>query len=148
MSTGRFDSIRVSAERRSERIFWRFQAGFWITVALFQLLMGFSVRPHEPLEWGDTAVRVGSGFLASSAVHLLFQRPRLRRLPRSVKWPLVMVATAVSWIGILVASHSLRLGGELDWVGDSYLGQIVPRLVSRIGRPMALRQASAEQRGS
>jgi hypothetical protein len=112
------------------RIFWSFQVLFWTAIAAAVLGLSRAVEPAEPTPWLAMVLRVGTGFAISTAVHLLFESPRLRRLPRQVRWPL-MIAVSVMGLGasvlLLIAGG---ISGPTSWSGARIVGLLVPRLVT------------------
>lgn len=90
-------ALRDALPRWRVRIFWSFQVVFWLAIGAAVLGMSIALKPDEPMPWLAMAVRVGTGFVVSSLVYLLFETPRLRGLPRRVRWPLmVLVSTTGS----------------------------------------------------
>ena len=87
-------ALRRSLPRWRKRFFWAFQVVFWLAIGAAVLGMSMALKPDEPMPWLPVALRVVTGFVVSSLVYLLFEMPRLRELPRKVRWPL-MVGVAV-----------------------------------------------------
>ena len=123
-------AIRRSLPRWRRRIFWSFQVIFWLAIGAAVLGMSMALKPGEPMPWLPVALRVVTGFVVSSLVYLLFETPRLRELPRKVRWPL-MVGVAVA---ALAASILLLIGGGVggptNWTRETTLGLLVPRLIA------------------
>ena len=123
-------AIRRSLPRWRRLIFWAFQVVFWLAIGAAVLGMSIALKPDEPMPWLPVALRVVTGFVVSSVVYLLFEMPRLRGLPRKVRWPL-MVGVAVA---ALAASILLLIGGGVggpsNWTGEKTLGPLVPRLIA------------------
>ena len=123
-------ALRRSLPRWRRRIFWSFQAIFWLAIGAAVLGMSMSLKPNEPMPWLPVALRVVTGFVVSSLVYLLFDMPKLQRLPRQVRWPL-MVGVAVA---ALAASILLLIGGGVggptNWTRETTLGPLVPRLIA------------------
>ena len=123
-------ALRRSLPRWRRRIFWSFQAIFWLAIGAAVLGMSMSLKPNEPTPWLPVTLRVVTGFVVSSLVYLLFDMPKLQRLPRQVRWPL-MVGVAVA---ALAASILLLIGGGVggptNWTRETTLGPLVPRLIA------------------
>ena len=123
-------ALRRSLPRWRRRIFWSFQAIFWLAIGAAVLGMSMSLKPNEPTPWLPVTLRVVTGFVVSSLVYLLFDMPKLQRLPRRVRWPL-MVGVAVA---ALAASILLLIGGGVggptNWTRETTLGPLVPRLIA------------------
>ena len=123
-------ALRRSLPRWRRRIFWAFQAVFWLAIGAAVLGMSMALKPGEPMPWLPVTLRVVTGFVVSSLVYLLFDMPKLQRLPRKVRWPL-MVGVAVA---ALAASILLLIGGGVggptNWTRETTLGPLVPRLIA------------------
>ena len=123
-------ALRRSLPRWRRRIFWSFQVVFWLAIGAAVLGMSMSLKPNEPTPWLPVTLRVVTGFVVSSLVYLLFDMPKLQRLPRRVRWPL-MVGVAVA---ALAASILLLIGGGVggptNWTRETTLGPLVPRLIA------------------
>ena len=123
-------AIRRSLPRWRRRIFWSFQVMFWLAIGAAVLGMSMALKPGEPMPWLPVTLRVVTGFVVSSLVYLLFDMPKLQRLPRKVRWPL-MVGVAVA---ALAASILLLIGGGVggptNWTRETTLGPLVPRLIA------------------
>jgi drug/metabolite transporter (DMT)-like permease len=99
---------------RRDQIFWSFQIVFWLGIGAAVLGLSRALKPTEPTPWLAMAVRVGTGFVISTAIYLLFETPRLRRLPRRVRWPLMVLASMTA----LAASMLLLLAGGAHLIAD------------------------------
>ena len=123
-------ALRDSLPRWRMRIFWSFQVVFWLAIGAAVLGLSRALRPEEPMPWLAVALRVVTGFAVSTLVYLLFETPRLRRLPRGVRWPLMAGVGAVALAASILLLISGGVGGPSNWSGETTLGPIVPRLVA------------------
>lgn len=126
----RIAALRDSLPRWRARIFWSFQVLFWTAIAAAVLGLSRAVEPTAPTPWLAMVLRVGTGFVISTIVHLAFESPRLRGLPRQVRWPLMI---AVSLVGLGASVLLLIAGGisgPTSWSGARIVGLLVPRLVT------------------
>ena len=123
-------ALRDSLPRWRVRIFWSFQLVFWLAIGAAVLGLSRALKPADPTPWLAMTLRIGTGFVISTLVYLLFEMPPIRRLPRRVRWSL-MVVVAVSALGasmrLLIACG---VGGPADWTGETTLGPLVPRLIA------------------
>ena len=78
----RIAALRRSLPRWRRRIFWAFQAVFWLAIGAAVLGMSMALKPGEPMPWLPVMLRVVTGFVVSSLVYQLFETPRLSELPR------------------------------------------------------------------
>jgi len=123
-------ALRDALPQWRARIFWSFQVVFWLAIGAAVLGMSTALRPADPTPWLAMTLRIGTGFVISTLVYLLFEMPPIRRLPRRVRWSL-MVMVAVAALGA-----SLRLliacgvGGSTNWAGETTLGPLVPRIIA------------------
>ena len=117
---------------RRERIVWVFQVLFWLAVGA--TLCGFSValRPDEPLPWGAIGLRVVTGFTVSSLIDMLFRLPALRALPRSQRWPLLVIVAVLGMTMTLVTSLLLLREGPMIQQTGMALPTFAPRLVAAL----------------
>ena len=126
----RIAALRDSLPRWRTRIFWSFQVLFWTAIAAAVLGLSRAVEPTAPTPWLAMVLRVGTGFVISTIVYLVFERARLRGMSRQVRWPLMI---AVSLVG-LGASVLLLIAGGISgptlWSGARIVGLLVPRLVT------------------
>jgi sensor histidine kinase YesM len=126
----RIAALRESLPRWRTRIFWSFQVLFWTAIAAAVLGLSRAVEPTAPTPWVAMVLRVGTGFVISTIVYLIFERARLRGVSRRVRWPLMI---AVSLVG-LGASVLLLIAGGISgptlWSGARIVGLLVPRLVT------------------
>lgn len=126
----RIAALRDSLPRWRTRIFWSFQVLFWTAIAAAVLGLSRAVEPTAPTPWLAMVLRVGTGFVISTIVYLVFEWARLRGVSRQVRWPLMI---AVSLVG-LGASVLLLIAGGISgptlWSGARIVGLLVPRLVT------------------
>jgi len=120
------------APRLLNRLFWPFQCLFWLLLATLSISMSRAVDPAVPIAWTAIGFRMTSGFAITAAVHQLFQRPRLRRLGRPLRWALIYLATASLLVGSLLPFSYWGITTTMVWMGSDFLGQIVPRLAGSI----------------
>ncbi|MBU6221710.1 MAG: histidine kinase [Planctomycetes bacterium] len=114
---------------RREKIFWSFQAMFWLAIAAVVLGFNRAVRPDEPTPWGPVAIRTATALVASGFVDWLFQRPALRALDRPARWTLLVAVSFGTLMASMLFLMALRIGGPSNWSGEATLGPLVPRLV-------------------
>jgi len=117
---------------RREQIVWSFQVLFWLAVGA--TLCGFSValRPGEPLPWGAIGLRVVTGFAVTSLIEMLFRLPALRALPRTQRWPLVVIVSLLAMaMSLATALLVLREGPMIQQTGTA-LAPFAPRLVATL----------------
>ena len=117
---------------RRERIVWVFQVLFWLAVGA--TLSGFSValRPDEPLPWGAIGLRVVTGFTVSSLIDMLFRLPALRALPRSQRWPLLVIVALLGMAMSLATALLLLCEGPMIRQTGMALPTFAPRLVAAL----------------
>ena len=125
----RIAALRDSLPRWKERIFWSFQVLFWTAIAAVVLGLSIAMEPTVPTPWPAWVLRVGTGFLISTIVYLVFERARLRGVSRRVRWPLMMAASLVA-LGASVLLIAALIGGPTPWSGAPFVGLFVPRLVT------------------
>lgn len=126
----RMAALRDALPRRRRQIFWTFQVAFWLAIAAAVLGFNSAVRPGEPVPWLPLALRTGTGFAISSLLYLLFETPRLRGLPRAMRWPLMAGGAVASLYASVLLFIACGVGGPSDWTGEKTLGPIVTRLVA------------------
>ena len=114
------------------RVFWFFQCLFWLGLALLAIGMSRATAPLAPLAWGSTAVRMLSGFLLTAGVYWVFQLPRMRRLSRLVRWPLMVIAAVGLLLASLVPMLLTGLGSDVVWMGRNTLAHVVPRAAAAV----------------
>ena len=123
-------ALRDALPRWRARIFWSFQVVFWLAIGAAVLGLSRALKPTEPTPWLAMAVRVGTGFVISTAIYLLFESPRLRGLPRRVRWPLMVAVAVEALYASVLLLIACGVGGPADWTGEKTLGPIVTRLVA------------------
>ena len=114
------------------RVFWFFQCLFWLGLALLAIGMSRATAPLAPLAWGSTAVRMLSGFLLTAGVYWVFQLPRMRRLSRLVRWPLMVIAAVGLLLASLVPMLLTGLGSDVVLMGRNTLAHVVPRAAAAV----------------
>lgn len=122
-------ALRDALPRWRRRIFWSFQIVYWS--AIFVAVLGLS-KGLKPAETTGLAMvlRVGTGFVISTLVYLLFETPRLRRLPRRVRWPLMaMLSTAGLVVSMLLLMAGV-MGGPTAWNRETTLWALMPRIIA------------------
>jgi hypothetical protein len=65
-----------------------------------------------------------------SAANLMFETPRLCRLPRRVRWPLMVLASMTALAASMLLLFAVGVGGPSNWAGETKLGPLVPRLIA------------------
>jgi len=123
-------AMRDALPRWRVRIFWSFQVVFWLAIGAAVLGMSIALKPDEPMPWLAMAVRVGTGFVVSSLVYLLFETPRLRGLPRRVRWPLMVLVSMTALAASMLLLFAAGVGGPSNWTRETTLGPLVPRLIA------------------
>ena len=122
----------ATAPRLLNWLFWPFQCLFWLWIATLSILMSRAVDPAAAIAWTAIGFRMTSGFAITAAVHQVFQRPRLRRLGRLLRWSLICLATASLLVGSLLPLSLWGITTTMVWMGSDVLGQVVPRLAAGI----------------
>ena len=123
-------ALRDSLPRWRRRIFWVFQVVFWLAIGAAVLGMSTALKPDEPMPWLPVALRVITGFVVSSLVYLLFEMPRLRKLPRQVRWPLMVGVAVVALAASILLLIGGGVGGPTNWTSETTLGLLIPRLIA------------------
>ena len=123
-------ALRDSLPRWRRRIFWAFQVVFWLAIGAAVLGMSTALKPDEPMPWLPVALRVITGFVVSSLVYLLFEMPRLRKLPRQVRWPLMVGVAVVALAASILLLIGGGVGGPTNWTSETTLGLLIPRLIA------------------
>jgi sensor histidine kinase YesM len=121
-------ALRASLPRWRVRIFWSFQVLFWTAIGAAVLGLSRALAPTEPTPWPAMVLRVGTGFVISTVIYLVFESARLRGMSRRVRWPLMIV---VSLVG-LAASVLLLVAGGISGLTDGSEARIVGLLVPRV----------------
>jgi hypothetical protein len=127
----RIAALRDSLPRWRTRIFWSFQVLFWTAIAAVVLGLSIAVEPTVPTPWLAWVLRVGTGFVISTIVYLVFEWAKLRGMSRRVRWPLMIAASLVALGGSVLLIAAL-IGGPTPWSGAPFVGLFVPRLVTTI----------------
>jgi len=123
-------ALRESLPRWRKRIFWTFQVVFWLAIGAAVLGMSTALKPDEPMPLLPVVLRVVTGFLASSLVYLLFERPPLRGLPRRIRWLLMAGVAPAVLLASVVLLIAAGVGGPSNWTGETTLGPLLPRLIA------------------
>jgi hypothetical protein len=123
-------ALRDALPQWRARIFWSFQVVFWLAIGAAVLGLSSELKPAEPTPWLAMAVRVGTGFVISTAIYLLFETPRLRRLPRRVRWPLMVLVSMTALAASMLLLFAAGVGGPSNWTVETTLGPLVPRLIA------------------
>ena len=122
-------ALRAALPRGRARIFWSYQVLFWLAILL--TLLGF----NRALKLADATgfalvLRVATGFVISTLVYQLFERPRLRGLPRWVRWPLMVVVAGAGLAASMLLLWTGVMGGPADWNVEQMLWTLPPRLIA------------------
>jgi two-component system, LytTR family, sensor kinase len=113
-----------------DRIFWSFQVMFWLGIGAAVLGLSTALRPDDPTPWMPMVIRTAIGFAITSLLHLVFQQPFLRAMPRPQRWTLIVIVAAVTLMASVRLLMVLQIGGPTNWSGETTIGPIVPRLVA------------------
>jgi len=103
---------------------------FWLAIGAAVLRMSMALKPDEPMPWLPVTLRVFTGFVVSSLVYLLFDMPKLQRLPRKVRWPLMVGVAAAALAASILLLIGGGVGGPTNWTPETTLGPLVPRLIA------------------
>jgi two-component system, LytTR family, sensor kinase len=122
-------ALRDSLPRWRVRIFWSFQVLFWLAIYVAVLGLNKGLRPAETTGLA-MVLRVGTGFVISSLVYLLFETPRLRGLPRRVRWPLMALLSTAGLVASMLLLMAGVMGGPTTWNGETTLWALMPRLIA------------------
>jgi len=123
-------ALRASLPRWRKRIFWSFQVMFWLAIGGAVLGMSTALKPNDPIPWLPVALRVVTGFVASSLVYLLFEIPQFHGLPRRVRWLLMLGVAPAALLASILLLNAGGVGGPSNWTGETTLGPLVPRLIA------------------
>ena len=128
----RIAALRDSLPRWRTRIFWSFQVLFWTAIAAAVLGLSRAVEPTAPTPWLAMVLRVGTGFVISTIVYLVFEWARLRGMSRQVRWPLMIAVSLVGLGASVLVLIAGGISGPTLWSGAPFVGLFVPRLVTTI----------------
>ena len=126
----RIAALRDSLPRWRTRIFWSFQVLFWTAIAAAVLGLSRAVEPTAPTPWLAMVLRVGTGFVISTIVYLVFEWARLRGMSRQVRWPLMIAVSLVGLGASVLVLIAGGISGPTLWSGARIVGLLVPRLVT------------------
>lgn len=126
----RIAALRDSLPRWRTRIFWSFQVLFWTAIAAAVLGLSRAVEPTAPTPWLTMVLRVGTGFVISTIVYLVFEWARLRGMSRQVRWPLMIAVSLVGLGASVLVLIAGGISGPTLWSGARIVGLLVPRLVT------------------
>jgi hypothetical protein len=122
-------ALRDSLPRWRMRIFWSFQVVFWLAIFLAVLGLSKGLKPTETTGLA-MVLRVGTGFVISTLVYLLFEMPRFRGLPRQVRWPLMAVLSTAGLVASMLLLMAGVMGGPTEWIHETTLWAIMPRITA------------------
>lgn len=125
----RMAALREALPRWRRRIFWTFQVVYWL--AIFVAVLGLS-KGLKPAETTGLAMllRVGTGFVISTLVYLLFETPRVRGLPRRVRWPLIALLSTAGLVASMLLLMAGFMGGPTEWNRETALWALMPRVIA------------------
>jgi hypothetical protein len=103
---------------------------FWLAIGGAVLGMSTALKPNDPIPWLPVALRVVTGFVASSLVYLLFEIPQFHGLPRRVRWLLMLGVAQAALLASILLLNAGGVGGPSNWTGETTLGPLVPRLIA------------------
>jgi LytS/YehU family sensor histidine kinase len=104
----------VARRRRRQRVFWTFQAIFWMTIGIAMIGLTRAFRPDEPTPWSAIATRLAFGVIASTGIHGIVSALAARSSERKARWT---IAAAVTGVAILVSVYIFA---------DQFVGIIIP----------------------
>lgn len=122
-------ALRDSLPRWRRQIFWSFQIVFWLAIFVAVLGLSKGLRPAETTGLA-MVLRVGTGFVISSLVYLLFETPRLRVLPRSIRWPMMAGLATAGLVASMLLLMAGAMGGPTTWTGETTLWAVMPRIIA------------------
>ena len=122
-------AMRDSLPLMRTRIFWSVQAIYWAAIFLTALGLSNGLLPAESTVL-TSVLRAGTGFVITTLVYLLFEMPRFCRLPRRVRWPLVVILSTSGLVAsLLLMIMAGVLGEPSKWTRDATLWVLAPRIV-------------------
>jgi sensor histidine kinase YesM len=122
-------ALRDSFPRWRRRIFWSLQVVFWLAIFVAVLGLSKGLKPAETTVLA-MVLRVGTGFVFSSLVYLLFETPRLRVLPRRVRWPLMAILATAGLVASMLLLMAGVMGGPSTWNRETTLWAVMPRIIA------------------
>ena len=123
-------ALRDALSKWRVRIFWSFQVMFWLAIGAAVLGMSIAMKPDEPMPLLPVALRAVTGLVVSSLVYRLVEMPRIRGLPRRVRWPLMAGAGAAALAASILLLIAAGVGGPTNWAVETTLGPLVPRFIA------------------
>jgi len=123
-------ALRHAIPKWRVRIFWSFQVVFWLAIGAAVLGLSIAMKPDEPMPLLPVALRAVTGFVVSSLVYRLFEMPRIRGLPRRVRWPLMAGVGAAALAASILLLIAGGVGGPTNWTVETTLGPLVPRFIA------------------
>ena len=123
-------ALRHAIPKWRVRFFWSFQFVFWLAIGAAVLGMSIAMKPDEPMPLLPVALRAVTGFVVSSLVYRLFEMPRMRGLPRRVRWPLMAGVGAAALAASILLLIAAGVGGPTNWTVETTLGPLVPRFIA------------------
>jgi sensor histidine kinase YesM len=122
-------ALRDALPRWRRRIFWSFQLVFWLAIFVAVLGLSKGLKPAETTVLA-MVLRVGTGFVFSSLVYLLFETPRLRALPRRIRWPLMAILATAGLVASMLLLMAGVMGGPSIWNRETTLWAVMPRIIA------------------
>ena len=122
-------ALRDSLPRWRRRIFWSFQVIYWLAIFVAVLGLNKGLKPAETTGLA-MVLRVGTGFVISTLVYLLFETPRLRGLPRRVRWPLMAILSTAGLVASMLLLMAGVMGGPTEWNRETTLWALMPRVIA------------------
>jgi sensor histidine kinase YesM len=122
-------ALRDSLPRWRRRIFWSFQVAYWLAIFVAVLGLNKGLKPAETTGLA-MLLRVGTGFVISTLVYLLFETPRLRILPRRVRWPLMAILATAGLVASMLLLMAGVMGGPTVWNRETTLWALMPRIIA------------------
>ena len=120
----------AARRRRRGRVFWTFQAIFWMTIGIAMLGLTKAFRPDEPTPWSAIAARIAFGVIASTGIHAIVSTVAARSSERKAHWT---IAAAVTGVAILVSVYIFAdqfVGTIIPSGGTLFSASLLPRLVA------------------
>ena len=124
------DRSASARNQRRVRVFWTFQAIFWVSMGIAMLGLTKAFRPDQPTPWSAIAGRVGFGVIATTGIHWIVSALAARSGARTSRWTIV---AAISGMATLVSVYVFAdqfVGMIIPSGGTLFSASLLPRLVA------------------